>query len=324
MALLLAATAQPLLAACGDFATLGTNAGPDGKSGIWTAAGQWTAPSYYAGYLPFTYEPPVSPNFAGKFWALGTGNPLPGAGDDSNTWDASNWFYFYGPGGYGSFFAGEVFTGWGGSAQIDGCVPLGGCTCMLLTDEIGGVTYSALLSAQADATNSTFFNQPGTDGAGNGGPIMLMPLATPQIVTTVKNGIGVDVTVNVPPVTAGIYQKDGCDCSGSRTYEIWAKELIEGSAPPVDRTTDGWTLLSGGNALGTSATAFAPCDTATGVDLYIATRVVDDPASGGGFGSDTVSDISSRIVCGSNPTLADPDQPRIKPNRPVKPRRTKG
>lgn len=326
MALLLAAAAQPLVASCGDLAVLGTNAGPTvGKSGIWTPAGQWTAPSYYAGYLPFAYEPPVSPNFEGRFWALGTGDPVQDAGDDSDTWTAENWFYYYGPGAYGSFFAGEIFTGWGASAQIDGCISNNptGCTCVLLTDEVGGVSYSALLSAQADPTNNTFYNQPGSDGAGNAGPIILQPAPTPVVVTTAKNGIGVDVTVNVPAV-AGVYEKDGCLCAASPTYAVYVKELIEGSAPPPDRDVSGWTRLSGGNAVGAPATVTAACDTAAGVDLYVATVVEWDAASGGGFGSSDVSDVSTRIVCGANPTLADPDYPRIKPNRPVKPRRAKG
>ena len=326
LALLLAAAAQPVFASCGDAALLGTNVGT-AKSGIWTETGLWVTPSYYVGFLPFEYEPPVTVNFSGKWWALGTGDPAGGSGDDSNTWPVANWFYYYGPGGYGSFFAGEIFGGWGQSAEIDGCIDNNPseCTCILLTDRVGDQSYFALLAAQADPTNNTFFDQPGTDGAGNAGPIVLKPTPAPTVVDSVKSGIGVDLTVSVPALSAGIYEKDSCDCSSSVQYRVFAIEVQEGGPAPTTRDLASWTELSAGPTdVGATTVVNAACDSFAAVELYVAAQLVFDPVSGGGFAGDIVSSNSTRISCGASPTLADPEPPRIKPNRPVKPRRTKG
>jgi hypothetical protein len=322
--LLLAAAVQPVLASCGSATILGTASSATSKSFIWTE-GQF-APQYYPGYAPFAYTTPWTSNFAGQWWAVGTGDPAPGAGDDSNTWTVDRWAYYYGPGYYGSFFGGEIAGGWGQASQIDGCIlnnPTG-CTCILLTDQVGGgASAFALLSGQRDATGNTYYDQPGNDGAGNAGPIILAATPNATIVNTARNGSGVNLGVTVAPPTAGIYEKDGCNCAAGLSFRVRALELPTGSAPPDTRDVANWPVLDAAlTPVGGIANVSALCDTAASVDLYVTSELVFDPASGGGFSGGIVSANSSRITCGANPTLADPVdvRPRTRPDKPMTPR----
>lgn len=321
--LLLALAVQPVMAACGNAGILGSRAA-DRKSYVWTEG--VFSPQYYAQYV-FDYVPPWTSNFAGQWWGLNTGDPLPGAGDDSNTWTADNWAYFYGPGAYGSYFGGEFAAGWGQAAVIDGCysnVPTQ-CTCILLTDRTADGSAFALLSGKANINGDTFYDQPGSDGAGNAGPIILRPTPDPIIVNSVKVGSGVDLQVSQAPLSGGIYEKDGCDCGGSAVFRVLAQELPTGSAPPDSRDPADWTVVSADTPVGGVANASAAC-AGPSIDLYVATELIFDPASGGGFSGGIVSANSTRITCGTNPTLADPVdiRPRVRPDRPVKPKGDRG
>ena len=322
--LLLALAVQPVMAACGNAAILGS-AAADRKSYVWTEG--VFSPQYYAPYV-FDYTPPWTANFAGQWWALGTGDPAPGAGDDSNTWTADNWAYFYGPGAYGSYFAGQFAAGWGQASVIDGCIANNptGCTCILLTDQTADYSAYALLSGHTNSTGDTFYDQPGSDGAGNAGPIILTRSPDPIIVNSVKVGNGVDLQVQQAASTGGVYEKDGCNCSGGAVFRVLAQELPEGSPPPSTRDASQWTVLSADTPVGAVANASAACDVAAGVDLYVTTELVWDPVSAGGFSGGIVSANSTRISCGTNPTLADPVdvRPRVRPDKPLKPKGGRG
>ena len=277
--LLLALAVQPVLASCGAAAVLGTAASLTTKSYVHT--GGYFVPQYYNNYV-FAYNPPWSPNFAGQWWALGTGDPAPGAGADSSTWSdvVSRWGYFYGPGAsYGSYFPGEIAGGWGQSAEIDGCISDAGasaCTCFALSDDDGSNTSLALLGSTANGNLDTFYDQPGTDGAGNAGPIILLPLVAPAVTNTVKNGDGVDVTIDVAMPT-GIYMKDGCDCGAGMSYNIVAIELPQGTGPPTTRDPAAWTTISTApTAVGTPGTATATCTSSADVELYVSYELIYD------------------------------------------------
>jgi hypothetical protein len=323
--LFLAVALQPAEAACGSIGILGTRAAT-GPSFIWTE-GQFT-PGYYPGYPPFdpAVTAPVTPAFDGIFWALGTGDPVSGPGDDSDTWTASaaGWFYFN-PSYFGGAYAGEVFTGWGASAEIDGCILLNptGCTCMLLTDEDGVNGYMALLAAERDAGGSTFFDQPGLDGAGNASPIVLQAIPAPTITNTIRRpSLDLDITVTVPPVVAGLYQKAPCDCTEGLAYKVLAVQQTRGLAPPSTRDAAAWveldlpgTLPQGATPVGTAVTVESLCG-ATNTDVYVATQLVFDTVSGGGFPATVVSANSTRIECG--PQIAEPEplRPKVRPDAP--------
>ena len=323
--LLIAAAVQPVLASCGSATLLGTNDQGE-KSFIWNET--IFTPSYYAGYAQFDTNPPWSANFSGQWWALGSGDPAPGAGDDSNIWTVDNWTYYYANTAYGYFYGGEMFGGWGQAAVIDGCIlnNATGCPCILLTDNGPDSSAFALLAGQRDATGNTWYNQPGTDGAGNNGPIIMTATPNPVIVSSVKAGTGVNLQVQVSPLAGGVYQKDGCDCTAGLQYRVLAQELPQGSAPPSTRDASQWTAISADTPLGAVADASAACDVAADVDLYVATELVFDPASGGGFSGGVVSANSTRINCGANPTLADPTnvRPRVRPTQPMTPRGGRG
>ena len=323
--LLLAAVVQPVFASCGSATLLGTKADANNASFIWNE--NTFVPSYYAGYAPFSTNPPWTANFSGLWWAVGTGDPAPGAGDDSNVWTVDNWAYYYVNSAYGYYYAGEIFGGWGQAAVIDGCIlnnPTG-CTCILLTDNGPDSSAFALLSATRDATGNTFFNQPGSDGAGNNGPIIMSSTPNPLIVNSVRNGSGVDLAVQAVG-GGGIYMKDGCACDAGMSFRVLAQELPSGSAPPSDRDSDAWQVLDPAlTPMGGTANVNAAC-AAADVDLYVTVETIFDPASAGGFSGGIVSANSSRISCGTNPTLADPVdvRPRVRPDRPVKPKGGRG
>lgn len=336
--LLVAVAAQPADAACGNLSPIGTRAGscvtnPELCSFIWTQ--DVFNPSYAPGYAPFWYaadaRPPVTSAFAGIFWKAGTGDPTVGLGDDSGAYDfvASGGFYYYAVppyGGYnGSYYAGELFVTWSNPA-VDGCIGSLACDCVLLTDQNMGTGYFAALGALADTTGATFVNQPGSDGAGNGGPIILTPIPKPGITASVRvpdggGGFDVDLTVSVPAMTGGVYVKDGCPCMPTG-YRVYEQVLDRGAAPPMDRSLMGWApaqLPGGGDPgvipVGAATTIRSTCGTIDR-DVYLATQLVFDS----GFTTDIVSGNATRIECG--PNLADPIDVDQKP-RPVRDRTPK-
>lgn len=340
-------------AVCGAAGVLSTNSGGV-RSWSWNPGMPgWNAPNYYTGYAPYTFTgPPLSAGAEGLFWRLGTGNTALGAGDDSGTWFASaapigaygnggpGWWYHYSAGGY--YYAAELLTGWGANPGIDGCITSGGsCTCILLTDEVGGVGYFALLANTAAANLDTSFTQPGNDGAGNFGPIIMAPLPSAAIGGSGPAGASSDVnigagdknitaSVSTLPVS-GRYEQGGCNCGSG--FRLYATAVPNGGSVPSSRQKSNWTLLNQaggapqpatGTPFGGSVTVEALCDhdgdnvTDADVDLYLAAEVVLDS----GFSTLVVSQNSTRVSCGTAPTLADPtDRPRIKPNAPLTPRR---
>lgn len=327
--LLIAAAAQPVMANCGTAAIVGT-AGAGGNSFIWTQ-GYMSPVCFSAAYPPFQNgQPPVTPNLEGQFWRLGTGDVAIGMGDDNGTFD----FVAAGDvqiGTYGPyFFAADLFTTWTPPATegaADGCIGGNSCNCTLLTDQLGNGTvgHFAILAASSDATFNTSHAMPGPGTCPTqGGDITLEAMPQPFINSVTKQGDGVAANVTVPPATGGIYNKDGCNC-GPVGYRILAREFADGNGDPDlgqgGRGEGNWTVLNaqgGGQQpvtpLGTPVNVETACTGGGGVsvEVWLAAELVFDSQ----FSTTIVSPSSSRIICGSNPTLADPDdfsRPRLRP-----------
>jgi hypothetical protein len=312
LSLLLVAAQTPLEARCQGNPLIETRIGQQFTAQ--TASFIWTqdqfAPQYLA-YPPLVFPPwsdttPFTPAFEATFWALGTG-----------LWDNAGGYTVppyqwvdYNPTYYGAgFYAAELFTGWGASSSISGCIqnnPPGTCTCVLLTDQDGTNGYFAMVSSPVEVGIwHAHLNQPGADPAGNFLPIILKPIQAPAIVDAVSEPAGSDmqVTASLDPVTMGIYNASGlCEDCGPSGYKVKAQILPNGSAPPQDRSTELWTelALAGGGTqsvtpLGSTVTVEI---TACPPDSYVwlATELHFDSD----FASPVVSENSSLLECSSS------------------------
>jgi hypothetical protein len=327
--LVLAAALTPAQAACGGNPVIQTFTGPYGTSFIWV--GGVFNPGYYPYYPPFGnyYTKPWTPAFEATFWALGTGNPAIGPGDDAGSFTVppAAWAY-YNPTYYGAYYyAGSIFSGWGLSAAIDGCIqnnPPLSCTCVLLTDEDGVTGYYAALGNNASSGLWwTQLDQPGNDGALNAGPLILDLIPRPIILNTVRRGTTLDLditaTVNVNP--AADFTLGPCAC-GPVGFKLVETVQARGTAPPATRQAVSWTpmnLTGGGaqpvTAMGSPVTVESLCG-ATNTDVYVAAELHFDS----GFTAPVVSGNSTRIECG--PQIAEPEEPqRFRPGSQQGPRR---
>lgn len=328
--LVVAAALTPAHAVCGGNPVIQTFTGPNGTSFIWN--GGTFVPGYYPAYPPFgvNYAPPWTPLFEATFWALGAGNPAIGPGDDAGTFTVPPWSWaYYNPTYYGYYqYAGSIFTGWGANSAIDGCLqnsPPGTCTCVLMTDEDGTDGYFAITGNAASAGIWwTQLDQPGSDGAGNAGPIILQPMAKATILNTVRlPNLDLDIDVTVPPVPAADYTLGGCGGCGPVGFKVMEIVQSRGAPPPGTRQAAAWSpmTLSGGGVqpvlgtpMGGVVTVTSPCG-ASNTDVYIAPVLVFDS----GFETNVVAGNSTRIECG--PTLAEPEKPRFRPGSQQGPRR---
>lgn len=316
--LVLAAGVQPAQAACaGTLGLIQTSASNSTTSWIFSDP-QWAAncgggSQYYC----YTSAPAMAAP-AGKFWAIGTGNPAIGLGDDNGSFDASGWLRELNPpfGGY-LFYPFLIAGGWPGAS--DGGCPVGSnpCTCVLLEDQINGVGYYAIVGARDNGAGLYSAIQPGNQ------PIQLLPIPAPGITATQRLNPSLDVDATVKLATAGgaVYDPTGCGCAptGFRVREqIVTADPGDGDAnAPVDRAEgSGWNLpdLAAGGPQGTATFGLGMSDGAVvrslcggmgqagDKDVYLATELVFPD----GFTTDLVSANSTRIECG--PNLAEPEQ----------------
>lgn len=159
------------------------------------------------------------------------------------------WFsYVSNPWDYDTDYAGSIGTDWSSSDKIDGCLFASGatpgfdgdeCTVVLLADQADGEGYFAVLSSRVEADGSTYLDQPGADGAGNGGPIVLQPIPKPFITDTrfVDQDAVLLVSTAAPvlPEESILLQSPDCDSGVLAGYRIYAWKNDLGVAPPVDR-----------------------------------------------------------------------------------------
>ncbi len=316
----------PTFAACGGNPLIMSFNGPNGNSFVWVE--DVFQADFYPSYPPFGLTPPWTMRFAATFWALGTGNPVLGLGDDAGVFTVPpyDWAY-YEPTYYGYYYyAGIIISGWGRSGLIDGCVqnnPPNSCTCVLLTDQYSGVGYFAILgNAATTGTWITWLDQPGSDGAGNAAPIILKPIPKPIFLSVARRPgtFNIDATMTVPALPEADYTLGGCDC-GPVGYRIVQQVLPRGSAPPTDREASTWpaaTTPEGGEQpvtpLGEPVVIEGICAYVDS-DMYLAARLYFESD----FASPVVSSNSTRIECG--PTLAEPEKPGFRPGSQQGPRR---
>jgi hypothetical protein len=281
--------------------------------------------------------PPVSSTMRGVFWALGSGDPAIGVGNDSGIFSggftASDFWlkqisatfaaglYHY-PAWISlkineNFVVGAPVT-WS-APDADGCGPGGtppaiSCTCFMLSDEYQGAGYFMTMSAQSDVLGNTQFN-PGT-------AFHLAEIPKPVITASSRDVATADVTLTVtqPAPVGGTYPADGCgNCLGG--FRVYGQIVPRGAPAPTARST-GWTVLPNGaggaqgtTAFGGSVAVRANCDPAIAQDLYLAIAIVGEGTTP--FITSHVSRNSTMVQCGAN--LADPQG-----NRPSDPRPDRG
>ena len=293
---------RPAGAACGSPILLDTLGEALVSNPDWCATGG-------AGCYDFQSGPPVSPAITGVFWALGTGDPVVGAGDDNgafsgglqpgDSWikqvsEVFNDLYHYPAfltlkGGDFGFQSGNPVN-W--SLPVDGCVENAGpdpCTCVLLSDDWNNIGYFALLGSK---------RSPNFD-LSTGGDIVLAPIPVATVVGATRTPGTEDALLDVraAPATGGDYVKDGCACESG--FRVFGQLVPLGAAPPTDRST-GWFPLTnvdgtpqGPTPVGGVATVLADCDPQRDEDLYLAIVVTGDS----GFETPVVSGNSGRVAC---------------------------
>ncbi|MFH1267613.1 MAG: putative metal-binding motif-containing protein [Planctomycetota bacterium] len=146
--------------------------------------------------------------------------------------------------------------------------------------------------------------QPGVDGYGNAGPIVLEPVPRSFILGSWHDPVTFDLTLELSATgDPGAYLGDtgaACDC-GALGYKVLAQIVPRNSTPPSDRDVgSGWfePELPGGVPqvivpMGSPVTVDVLCG-AYNTDVYVATRLYFDS----GYSTSVVSRNSTRVKCG--------------------------
>ncbi len=298
-----------------------------------TAGGNGTCGGY--GCYDSQSGPPVSSSMKGVFWALGSGNPLVGVGNDSGLFTggfASTDFWIkqvsasYQGGLY--HFASWISMKLGPPYAVgppvtwsvpdaDGCGPSGNppsqvCTCFLLTDAWDGVGYFATLSARSDVLGNTNLDPFQT--------IRLAPIPKPLITNASRDRIFVRPSVFVFGAAEGVYQKD--DCGPCVTaYRVLGARVPHASPPPpqsqfvVLPRADGTPQTD--TPLGEPVDLLLQCDSLVDENMFLALELVGEGATP--FRAGVLSRPSTRISCGTN--LAEPERDRGRDSRGDRDRR---
>ena len=289
------------------------------------AGGDGSCP--YAGCYDFESGPPVSPDLLEVFWALGTGDPRIGYGDDNGDWDSSSWTkhaLLLGP-GYVYYYPAWMTLpdgppGIPGSAPDwsdagDGCVLNAGATtgldgneCMatLFGDQWSAVGYFALMTASVGALGDFAFPVSSTDS------IVLRPVPEPlHLSYDPQNPFDPwscsQIHIPAPPIPQdALHLEPACGDTIVLGYRIYGQCLQRGAMPPSDRTRDdgnpqtGWEVVAGGELPSgeplppdQSAVVNLDCLPFPGQDGYLALSLVFD----GGFELPYVSFNAPRISC---------------------------
>ena len=284
----------------------------------------------------------VSPNFKGTFWVVTAGDPAAGVGSDSGTFPARlqnpyGYYYAADPSqtGWVTNYAGYppyLDRSWASSQEIDGCPDItaapgtpGLCTAMVLTDEVDGQSYFALLAVENDAIGNYNFAQPsgeirlqpldraaGVPGVSAGGPVIAG--------STRLGSTGVELQINAPMLGGDNVNIDGACGNVVTGYKVFTQVLPRGSVPPSSRDSSaGWVEAGGANS-GETATVQVDCS-AGDSDIYVTTSLTLDS----GFETPVVSANSQKVDCGTN--SANPgdiqQRPRIRPGAPIQIDRSK-
>jgi len=281
----------------------------------WRGAGGDQSCAFGYGCYDTEAGPPISADLFGVFWALGTGDPVVGVGDDNGAWTITGWSKQASadqnggeplPGGLYHYpawltrpttppvfspnsVAGDAFD-WA-DALVDGCVANAGatseidgteCTCVLLSDQWNGEGYFSLLSARVNELEN--FDLPVVDA------IRFGTISQPRIMGTIGTpNSDVEVDVLADPVTGGIFESGGCECGLG--YKVYAHLVPRSDMAPVDRE-EGWyepPRASGEpqtiTPLGQETTVTIDCDETTQQGFFLSIRLVTDDGFATRFGS---------------------------------------
>lgn len=188
------------------------------------------------------------------------------------------------------------------------------------------VGFFAVLSSFTDALGDFDITPSTSDGTAP--TIILSPLAPSSIVdsTSPNDGATTLFTVGPGPLNPqSVQTAPGCDCG--LAYKVYSWRTGRGGLAPSSRSVYCSTpdqLDCWGEALAPDGSAQAPtpfngakadadvrteCDPAQELDLYLSTRLVLDPASGGGFAAGNVSANSFQVACGDTSNIAEPNRP---------------
>jgi hypothetical protein len=326
LAALCVVAAQPAFAVCGGGAgILRTAGGENGTSNIFSNP-NWCSPT--ATYCMADVGPALSPSTRAFYWALDTGDPTVGAGDDNGTHGGGFSNGGVAQGGCGDewictanadnatfSYPGLLTGGYGSTSEVDGCgvgaVGSERCTCVLITDEWNGVGYFLIASAR-NAAAVFDFTQPGN------APLQLVPIPAPGITGTqrLQPSLDVESTVKLAAPASGVYLKDGCDCAptGFKVLETITGRM---DPAPVSRAVaqwdepnraDGSPQPAAGSSFGTGMANGVSVRSSCGAmdtNVYLATQLLFPR----GYAAPLVSGNSGRIECGPNLATPAPDRP---------------
>jgi hypothetical protein len=188
-------------------------------------------------------------SLAGAFWSLGTGKPPVGQGDDNGSWPVGGWLH---PDDANLYIGGD----WQASAGIDGCITgkiLPGkpaeIMVVLISDEdplAGG--FFAVASARRVAGSYPEFDFTFAAGGGLGQNIQLVEIPPARVLSSHTDDMHHLVlefgSPTLDQVSPGIYG-DGSVAAIelAKGYRIYT--WIGITSPPCNRTSDGWSPVTG-------------------------------------------------------------------------------
>jgi hypothetical protein len=204
----------------------------------------------------------TSQTLAGTFWSFGSGSPAIGAGNDSGSLPVGAWLH---DDGNTLYISGD----WQASPGIDGCIagaiaPGKPAEIMvaLISDENGlGDGFFAVASTRRVPGAFPEFDFTFVAAGGTAHDIQLIEIPRARVVSSSRDGANVMLEFGAPTldqVSPGLY---GDGSAGAvelaKGYRIYARS----SSPQSNRTSDGWTAVTGILPLGQNVVIAWPSNT---------------------------------------------------------------
>lgn len=270
----------------------------------------------FGSYYSFVTGTVNGPSLRANFWALGSGNPALGAGNDNGAIvETDNWLVPYG-GGL------AVLSGWA-ARTYDGCpdnaVPVFSDQRMVLSfsdvDGTGKMTYAVACAGRNPQAGTQFdFTRPGQ------APLALVPATKAAITNTTRVGNEATITVGVPNFGPGFYTDGSSGCTLANVipqFDVYKQQTARNVAPAATNDAGGvWVLAATCSSTGVPACVVTTACGTTNCDNYLA--VVPHYNSNFNTGEAAtnaparVSASSTKIAAG--PVLAVTPKPKTIPN----------
>lgn len=127
---------------------------------------------------------------------------------------------------------------------------------------------------------------------GRGAQIHLAAIPPPELSIALPAPNTIDVLVDPPTISAGLYQDSTCLDPGLVGYRVYRQEVAVGAPPPTDRNpAAGWVAVA--PVTDFSEQTLLVVDCAAGFDVFLATALVTDS----GFETPFLSANALRISC---------------------------